>query len=95
MKRHTISTLSTLAGLLLLTTVACHREAPVVSELGKPQYEIKDAPTTYPTPSTTSTSGPVSRSSTTLTPSMPGGISEALRSPAHDTPPLIHPVRRT
>ena len=42
MKRTTISTLSTLAGLLLLITVACHREAPVVSELGKPQYEIKD-----------------------------------------------------
>lgn len=42
MKRHTTSTLATLAGLILLTTVACHREAPVVSELGKPQYEIKD-----------------------------------------------------
>lgn len=36
-----ITILSTaLTGLLLLT--ACHREAPIVSELGTPRYEIKD-----------------------------------------------------
>ena len=41
MTRHTSSTLLTLVGLLLLAT-GCYKEAPVVSELGKPRYEIKD-----------------------------------------------------
>ena len=41
MTRHTSSTLLTLVGFLLLAT-GCYKEAPVVSELGKPRYEIKD-----------------------------------------------------